>query len=241
MAKHMKFTVFSSVAVVIGWSLSFCSYAASLQMYPITVNFCDGETARPIYIKNTGNAPIGTQMRLYQWQQKENKDVLTPTQTVISSPPIASIPAGKQQLVRIIAPAGSQGKEQSYRLIVDELPDSQNNNAGSQVKFLLRYSVPVFFSCQDSRVNLNNIRATLDTHGTAPRLIIKNNDTHHIKLSNVSLVSAGKSVAINKGLMGYVLPGSEMSWFLPKGMNAGTSLSVTINDNEKNKTISLTN
>lgn len=236
----MKFGLLSSFSVFFCCSLSVFSYAASLQMYPVTVNFCQGQVARPIYIKNTGSAPIGTQMRLYLWQQKNNNDVLIPTQDIISSPPIAAIPAGKQQLVRLIIPGNSKGHEQAYRLTVDELPDTKSNTSTSQVKFLLRYSIPVFLSCPETKTDISKIRASLDTSGATPRLFIKNTNTQHIKLSNVSLISAGKKLVINPGLMGYVLPGSEMSWFLPKGMNKGTSLSVTINDNETNKTINLT-
>ncbi|WP_404317339.1 molecular chaperone [Klebsiella oxytoca] len=238
----MKLAVLSGIISFVGWaSYSSVSCAAGLQMYPVTVNFCHGETARPVYIKNTGTSPIGTQMRLYSWQQKNQKDVLTPTQTLISSPPIASVPPGKQQLVRIISPAGTAGAEQSFRLIVDELPAEPDKTTASQVRFLLRYSVPVFFSCRDSKADISAIRASLETRGSRTRLLIKNRGMYHIKLSNVSLLTAGKKVVISRGLLGYVLPQSEMAWNLPEGIRSGTALSVTINDNETDKTINLTN
>ncbi|MTH44700.1 fimbrial biogenesis chaperone [Intestinirhabdus alba] len=235
----MKSRFIRVVIFFIGY-LTFPAFAASLQMYPVTVNFCHGETARPVYIKNTGTEPIGTQMRLYLWQQKDRKDILTPARELIISPPVASIPPGRQQLVRIIAPAGATGAGQSFRLIVDELPGEQRKVTTSQVNFLLRYSVPVFFTCRAARVDISAIRASLETRGPTTRLIVRNNGAQPIKLSNVSLLTAGKNVVINRGLMGYALPGSEMAWPLPSGIRTGTSLSVTVNDNEINKIIPLT-
>lgn len=237
----MKLTVLIRVLAVLGGGWFSLSNAASLQMYPVTLNFCNGETARPIYIKNSGAGPIGVQMRLYSWQQKYRKDVLTPTGMLISSPPVASIPAGKQQLARIISLTGSISTEQSFRLIVDELPGEVINSMPSQIKFLLRYSVPVFFSCKDDKTDISAIHASLDTHGSRARLIVRNSGPRHIKLSNVALVSSGKSIIINRGLMGYVLPHSEMAWNLPEDIRSGASLLLTINDNETNKSIPLKN
>lgn len=237
----MRMAVFSGIISLLCVSLCTGSYAASLQMYPVTLNFCNGETARPIYIKNTGTSPVGTQMRLYTWQQKNRKDVLSPTRLLISSPPMASVPPGKQQLVRIISPAGTPEVGQAFRLIVDEIPAEKNTSSTSQVNFLLRYSVPVFFSCDRSKTDMAAVHASLETRGPATLLIIKNNGVRHIKLSNVSLITAGKKIVISRGLMGYVLPRSEMAWYLPEGIRSGTSLSVTINDNEINKTINITN
>lgn len=218
------------------------SSAASLQMYPLTVNFCNGQSAAPVYVKNTGTETIGAQLRLYLWQQKGNKDVLTPTQALISSPPIATIPAGKEQLVRIIAPGptSAPGNEQSYRLLIDELPGTRKQADDNQVHFLLRYSVPVFFGCASPKTDLSAVQASLNTRNGHQQLVIRNNGSQHLKLSNVTLMSGGKGYVITGGLLGYVLPGSEMAWELPKGLPAGSSVTAVTNDNATAQTIPLT-
>ncbi|BDH45326.1 pilus assembly protein [Salmonella enterica subsp. enterica serovar Choleraesuis] len=226
-----------------GCLFSLTTFAASLQMYPLTVNFCNKETVEPVYVKNTGSEPIGAQLRVYQWQQKDNKEILTPTQSVIISPPIANIPPGREQLVRLVSPVPvpDQGNEQSYRLIIDELPDGKAKNGDSQVHFLLRYSVPVFFGCGTKKIDMSTISARIDSRNSQPRLVVRNTGAQHLKLSKVALISAGKSYLITGGLLGYVLPGNEMAWDLPLKLSAGSAITAAVNDNPTSQTITLTN
>lgn len=216
--------------------------AASLQMYPVTLNFCNGASVAAVYVKNTGKENIGAQMRVYRWQQQGNKDLMTPTSELVVSPPITSIPAGKEQLVRVIlpAPTASAGPEKSYRLLLDELPQNSGMHSSEQVHFLLRYSVPVFLGCSERKPDLSAIHASLASAGNRRRLVIRNGSTTHLKLSRVSIESGGKSYLISKGLFGYVLPGSEMTWDLPNSVPAGTSLTATLSNNATSQTIPLT-
>ncbi|KJM57670.1 hypothetical protein SS31_22310 [Pluralibacter gergoviae] len=225
----------------LGLCLTAGAGAASLQMYPLVVNFCNGESVRPVYVKNTGTAPIGAQLRVYQWQQKNHADVLTPATQIIISPPIASIPPGKEQLVRLILPQLPAGnsREQSWRLLLDELPGAQSSAAGEQVHFLLRYSVPVFLSCSNPPMDAASIHASLDHRGGHRRLVIRNSSNRHLKLSNVALMSGHQRYPINRGLMGYVLPGSEMAWDLPAGVPDGNAITATTSNDAASQTIPL--
>jgi fimbrial chaperone protein len=57
---------------------------------------------------------------------------------------VISIPAGQRQLVRLIRNTQiANTTEQAYRLIVDELPNSQTD-VQSGLQLLLKYSIPVF-------------------------------------------------------------------------------------------------
>lgn len=238
----MKPTIAGILFALAASGVSTGSYAASLQMYPLTVNFCNGQSAEPVYVKNTGSETIGAQLRLFQWQQKDHKDVLIPTQALISSPPIATIPPGKEQLVRIISPGpvGTGGNEQSWRLLIDELPGAKAKNHDNQVHFLLRYSVPVFFSCANTKADLSAVHASLSNDNGHRQLIIRNNGSQHLKLSEVALVSGGKNYPIAHGLLGYVLPGSEMAWDIPHNLPAGDSITAVTNDNATTQVIPLT-
>lgn len=239
----MKYIIVRSLLAMATGCLCTTLYAASLQMYPITVNFCHGQSTEPVYVKNTGSEPIGAQLRLFLWQQKDHQDQLIPTQNLISSPPIASIPGGKEQLVRIISPTAlsGTGAEQSYRLLVDELPGTKAQTDHSEVRFLLRYSVPVFVNCSAKKIDLSTVYASLQNNGAKRQLLVRNTGQQHLKLSNVSLVAGGKNYPISQGLLGYVLPASEMVWTLPAGTPAGNELSVIVNDNATRQVIPLSN
>lgn len=238
----MKHKIAGGLLALAGLCSGTHASAASLQMYPVTVNFCKGASVAAVYVKNTGTESIGAQIRIYHWQQQGHKDVMTPSSELIVSPPITSIPAGKEQLVRVIsqAPTGTGGPEKSYRLILDELPQNSGAHSSEQVHFLLRYSVPVFFSCPGQKTDLSAVHASIDSTGRGHRLVIRNSGTQHLKLSRVSIESDGKSYLVSKGLFGYVLPGSEMIWDLPNSVPAGTSFTATFSNNATSQTIPLT-
>lgn len=206
--------------------------AASLQVYPVTLTYCNGEVARPLYLKNTGTESIGTQMRLYLWTQENHLERFTPTQDLISSPPVASIPANKQQLVRIVALNKDTSREKAYRLIVDELPGLQSDLKNNQVKFLLRYSIPVFISCDKNQPQTNKILASVIKNKAKNQLVVRNLDAHAIKLSSVTVKTAKTMIPITQGLLGYVLSNSEMSWEIPGNIISGDIISFKINDHE---------
>ncbi|KFD18011.1 MULTISPECIES: fimbrial biogenesis chaperone [Tatumella] len=216
------------------------SYAASLQVFPVNINFSQGENVKAIYVNNTGADPISAQVRVYKWTQQNETDVLTETQSLIVSPPITAIPPGKQQLLRIILPVPAGPSEQTYKLVVDELPGAADTSGKRAVRFLLRYTLPVFINTPQSVPNLSNINFYLDTHSVPEKLRIVNNGPEHLKLSNVILSSGKHQVTINQGLMGYVLAHSTRSWSLPKGRYSGSTLTFTTNDDSTTKTVPIT-
>lgn len=213
------------------------SYAASLQVFPVNINFSPGENVKAIYVNNTGTDPISAQVRVFKWTQKNESDVLTETQALIVSPPVTAIPPGKQQLLRVILPAPVGTGEQSYKLVVDELPGASTNGGQHAVRFLLRYTLPVFINTSQAEPDLKDISFHLDTHSVPARLWIENNGQEHLKLSNVVLVSGQHKVTINRGLLGYVLAHSTRSWSLPKGTYSGSKLTFTANDDATTKTV----
>ncbi|MDM2753221.1 MULTISPECIES: molecular chaperone [unclassified Citrobacter] len=217
------------------------SYAATLQVYPVTLGFCGKESAQAIYVRNTGSATIGAQIRVYAWKQQNNKDNLTETQDVMVSPPMTTIPVSRQQLIRVILTTpGSGDNEQAYRIIVDELPGKNNMADKDGVRFLLRYSIPVFVNCKDTQPISSQLDVSIDRSVHPLMLKIKNNGTQHVKLSDVFIFSGKRSVAMSKGLLGYVLPHSEKEWPLPNGITTASSLSLNLNDNAKTQIINIT-
>lgn len=205
--------------------------AATLQVYPVNIDFSQDEKVKAVYVSNTGDTPINAQIRVFRWQQQGNENTLSETKDIIASPPLTDIPPQQQQLIRVIIPGdvASEG-EQAYRLIIDELPGNDNAENNSAVKFLLRYSLPVFIHTPDAPVDPRKTDVRIDNHVKPAMLFIRNNNKKHIKLSDVFIINNGKEQIINKGLMGYVLADSQMQWPLPDNISAGQTLKVTINE-----------
>lgn len=199
--------------------------AASLQVAPISLEFSPGEQAQSVWLSNAGTVPLRAQVRVQQWTQADSADQLSPTRELVASPPVVEIAAGARQMVRIIrmqpaAPAG----EQSYRLIIDELPTAGGDVPAAGVgpgglQFLLRYSVPVFIGttvpvpASSKPADLSGLSATLQAGTQAPVLSVTNNGAQRVRISQLVFVDAqGRRTPLVPGLVGYVLAGQRMQW-----------------------------
>ncbi|WP_156382572.1 molecular chaperone [Acidovorax sp. Leaf160] len=219
--------------------------AAPLMIWPVDPMIAGGQRAVALWIENRGEEPVSVQVRVMGWTQDQGDDQFDAQKDVIPSPPIADIAPGARQLVRLMAlvPA-SPLSEDAYRVIVDELPRPAGaaQSAGGPapapalgVQLQVRYAIPLFVygagaagprmsatalaalngeAAQPLEANLSwRIASDGDTH----RLVLRNAGRAHARLTAVSwqAADAARETAINPGLLGYVLPGSERQWELP--------------------------
>ncbi|MFJ2991505.1 molecular chaperone [Pandoraea sp. NPDC087047] len=177
---------------------------ATLQVSPVIVNILPTQPATTLTLGNTGDLPIHGQLRLYAWTQRNGDNVLTPTDALIASPPIVRIEPGERQIVRLVHVAQKpEGNEQSYRLLVDELP-SLDSKPSEGVSIRLRYSLPVFV--QASQARAPSLR--FDVRLMQGELEVRNDGERHAQLGATRVLDAsGRSVELTRGLLGYVLAG----------------------------------
>ncbi|HEX7386948.1 MAG TPA: molecular chaperone [Castellaniella sp.] len=193
------------------------SQAAGLQISPISLSIDANKKADEIWLRNAGDQVVHAQVRVYRWSQKDGNDVLTPGNELIASPPMVQIPAGQQQLVRLIrvGPLSSPAaNERSYRLLVDELPVQQDQKTKAALNFVFRYSVPIFIvGTADQKPKLS---WQVQESGQRAWLTVRNTGTSHVQLANVNFTpNGGKQVVAFRGLAGYVLPGDYRRLELP--------------------------
>lgn len=190
--------------------LSRYAESATLQVAPVTLNLSTNQRAAALYLTNTGTRAIHAQVRIYDWSQQAGRDVLTLTDKIVSSPAVASLEPGQQQLVRIVVlNPGLNPLEQSFRLQIDELPglpSASGNHTG--VHFLLRYSIPLFIAAEQRVAQNDAAQLACAQQGTD--VWCHNHGNAHIRLSNVqALTRDGRPVETLSGLAGYVLPGQR--------------------------------
>ena len=118
--------------------------AASLRVAPIKLDVASGATSTTLRVWNDDKKPISIQVRVFRWTHKGNTDTLTPTTDVVASPPIGTLKAGGENLVRIVRVAKTPvaGREM-YRVLVDQLPDPKAHKAGV-VSILVRHAIPLY-------------------------------------------------------------------------------------------------
>lgn len=190
------------------------AHASSLQISPVVLELRDGQGAVSITLRNPDDKPLYGQVRVFRWDQSISDDNLTPTQELLASPPLIEIPAHGEQLVRLVRrTTGAPDSEQTYRLLIDEVP-SADSPAASGVTIRLRYSVPVFVEPSNVYVApMLSWHLRCDKSGWV--LHVANEGKRRAQISAVQLVSAsGKPIAIEKGLLGYALAGRARQWHI---------------------------
>jgi fimbrial chaperone protein len=206
--------------------------AAAVVLWPVDPVIEADQNASALWIENKGSTPVTLQVRTLGWAQANGDENYAEQDEVVASPPIAAVPPGQRQLVRIIRRAkGTSDVEHSYRLLIDELPPvvdpTKPNAPGAQLSVQMRYSIPLF--TYDTATSRSALNAHFEIEGGKRFLVIRNMGTKHARLVDLRLRAGGEPTTILSGLVGYVLPGSTMRWALPA--NAPLSGHILVNVN----------
>ncbi|MBR8044530.1 molecular chaperone [Burkholderia multivorans] len=203
------------------------THAASLQISPVTIEFGPDDTATGITLRNPGDRPVYGQVRVFRWDQTDGHDTLIPTQDLIASPPMIQVGTQGDQLIRVVRTArAAPGTEQSYRLLIDELPQPGEAPTNG-VSIRLRYSIPVFVEPAGDGAPRLDWTLLRDNGGWVLR--VRNAGGRRAQLASVRLVTAdGRAYSLTQGLLGYALAGRTGQWSvpLPAGVSLGGSVTV---------------
>lgn len=211
------------VAAMLTLAIASQSHASSLQVSPAGVEIRAPAAASTLTLKNPGTTPLQAQVRVFRWSQADGKDVLEPTADLVASPPMVSIGPGKQGVVRLVRVSKQPlAAEESYRIIVDEIPSLVTNANKSSLQLAFRYSVPVFVMPQ-ARTSPSLTWSTEKRDGKTIITAVNNGD-RRVRLADFRMKDAkGREITIAKGLAGYVLARSSMSWVAPGSIQAGST------------------
>lgn len=207
--------------------------AGSLLIWPVDPVINSDESATALWLENQGQEPLHMQLRIFAWEQLDGKEQYLPQDSIAGSPPMMEIAPGQRQLVRLIrqkpAPAG---KEEAWRLIIDEIPvlldqdTAGNKKPRAAIGIQMRYSLPLFTYGEglspghaiDDRASQLQWRI-VTAADNMPYLEISNQGSHHTRLSNVAFKTSNQQTPVKNGLLGYVLAHSTMRW--PLGFTVG--------------------
>lgn len=217
--------------------------AAGLQVSPTTVEVPSARAAGGLTLINNGSRTLTAQARVFRWTQVDGEDVLEPTTDLAISPPMLELPAGGRQLVRVIRHGPPPQDETSYRVIVDELPlEGQRDGEGATLRFVLRYSVPVFLAPADGQPTSPVLHARVTEAEGARQFELQNLGNGRAQVAALAYRAPdGERVSIAPGLSGYVLPGQYRRWDLPDqlAIPSGGSFEARINGEPSARTLAL--
>ncbi len=180
--------------------------AGPFSVTPVRIYMTPQDRAVAVTINNEGDSELVMQADLYTWKQKPNgEDDLELTEDLLLSPPIIKIAGKSRQVVRLarLQPPDLD-QQQSYRLIVREIPEAAPSSANLQLQIAIAFSLPVFITppnakhqldCAAQKTAMDKVSVTCTNTGNAYAQII--DLTLEKSLDN-------KITARTKG--GYILP-----------------------------------
>jgi fimbrial chaperone protein len=223
----MRFTLAAATSLLCATS----ALAGNLEISPVNVEVVAPAAASTVTLKNAGDTPVKMQARLFSWSQNAQGEQLNKTNAVVVSPPFVDLKPGEKAVVRIVRLSKQPlAREESYRLMVDELP-KKVTASGPTIQMVMRYSVPVFFASDQKTAP--SVEMGIQQNGGKLTIAISNKGSAHLKLSGMKATdAAGHVVSFGNGLNGYVLAGASNS-FSARGAKklAGSSVTVSVNSN----------
>src|SRR6476659_7615155 len=222
----MRSTITAVFAAVVACAASAPASAGSLQVEPVLVDVTAPGAASTVTLRNEGTTPIDAQIRVYRWSLVNGKEHLEPTDDVVASPPSVTLTPKGQYITRIVRTSKQPVVgEESYRLLVDQLPDLSQQRNGA-VNLMVRYSIPVFFGAPNKKNP--TVAWSIATNGDKVTLTARNSGDRRLRISALNLRDgSGKSLSFGSGLAGYALGQSDVSWTVPRrGFAANGSAAV---------------
>jgi fimbrial chaperone protein len=153
---------------------------------------------------------MDVQVRVFRWTQEGGVDRYEPTTAVIASPPATRLSPNVDYMVRVVRVSKAPiATEESYRLIVDELPTNIIRRSGT-INLVTRHSIPVFF--KNAQASTPKVSWRLASVKGETKLVAENTGGSRLKLANLAILQGNAALYRRNGLVGYVLAGARMEW-----------------------------
>ncbi len=189
--------------------------AAGWEIDPVRVELIPGHQTAAITIKNASDLATSIQIQTVTWSQTDGKDVYAPTKDVLVSPPIVTIPANGEQVIRVALrrPADTLS-ELSYRINLQEvIPQPATGFSGVQVA--LRIGLPVFVQSKAGDAAPKLVWKLQRMSGNTLKVALENKGNAHIQIADFALYAPGSSQALaSEASSSYVLAGQGHEWLL---------------------------
>ena len=231
---HSKFVVVATAIGLVAAGFALPATAGQFSVTPVRIFMAPKDRAVAVTVTNEGDEELVMQADVYVWKQEPGgDDRLTPSEDLFLSPPIIKLAPKSRQVVRLaMLQRPTSGEQQTYRMIVREIPEAKKAPKSVELQVAIAFSMPVFVTpagakseldCKVERSRANAVAAVCANRGTAyaqPRDFSLNN------------VGGAKLAARDSG--GYILPGIERRFALERKEGAipggKAKLLVTLDD-----------
>jgi fimbrial chaperone protein len=184
--------------------------AQSLMVIPVNLQMGPEQRATTLTVINRGDSETSIQIRAYAWNQQSGDDQLAATDAVIVSPPLTSIAPGATQIVRLILRQPPQGREATYRILLDQIPPPA---APGIVRVVLRMSIPIF--AQPTSRAVSHVQFHIEHSAGQTYLVALNDGGRHDAIRDIVLKTRdGQKLTTNSNASPYILAGATRRWLI---------------------------
>ena len=208
MISYRRIAAHALAAILFVLLTGLAAEAQSLSVLPVNIFLAPGEKATTLTVTNQGKSQTAIQIRAFAWNQQGDDDQLTTSDEVVVSPPLASIAPGAGQVVRLILRKTPQGREATYRVLIDQIPPPAEAGV---VHVVLRMSIPIF--AQPMTRSLPHVQYRIEVHAGKLILVGINDGLRHEAIRNIELsTSDGRTLKEAPSSSPYILAGVTRRW-----------------------------
>ncbi|MEO1016772.1 MAG: molecular chaperone [Pseudomonadota bacterium] len=204
-----------ALAIILGAIGPSLVEAATFGIAPTRLSLDPGRRSGAVTLTNEGDSATLVQVQTFAWNGSLSSADLQPTRELLAVPAVFSLEPGAKQIIRVaLRDQGDLQREQSYRLLITEVPTNEQQNDDG-VRFSIRLSLPVFMTPDDAEPNASwSVRAG----EKGPELVLANNGSAHLRVERLDLSSTPNAAAPEASIEApaYVLAGQSHAWPLPR-------------------------
>lgn len=166
--------------------------------------------ASTLTVTNQSDSETAFQIRGFAWSQDGDEDKLDPSDELLVSPPIGTIAAGGNQVVRVVLRHAPQDHEATYRILFDQIPPPA---APGTVRFALRLSIPIF--ALPATRGAPHLQWRIARDKDALYLVGTNDGNVHERVREIAVATPdGVKIKADPNQLPYILAGATRRWRL---------------------------
>jgi len=188
--------------------------ASTLNVAPVRVELSATQSTAVLTVHNPEDSPVVVQARPAAWSQHDERDQLDDTHDVLVTPPLFTIPAKSEQILRIaLLRKPDPMRELDYRLVLSEVPPEVGPDFKG-LRMALRITLPIFGAPQTHASPEVAWHHEWLPDGTL-QIQATNSGTAHIQILDFDVQGVDHAPQIlHSDAARYLLPGSVARWQL---------------------------
>ncbi|MDB5480000.1 MAG: putative pili assembly chaperone transrane protein [Caulobacteraceae bacterium] len=184
---------FGMIALVVGLALAARALAGSgISVGPLSLEISPRSRVAVLEIGNYRSEPLDLQASVVDWRQENGEDRLAPTEDVVVSPAITSVPPGKRQIFRLaFRGVPDPERERAFRVMVaDVSAPATKPETEASVSFRVTNSVPLFVR-PNMKVAPQLAIAACHAPGHEACLEVRNTGAAHTRVRRIAMSGSG--------------------------------------------------